>query len=196
MGLARLLGQQAAVVGGCQQLLVDLVGVEDTGGNQVVEVAAGLPQLAVALALGGGGDPGQLRNKGCLRVPAWGPVGGWEGHDRGGRPVEPARLEELAQRCWHLRDGQLQIAAGQEPVGVARGVAAWGSDHIAAAAAPVHVLQVAGVDVAQASGSDVRVPAASTGADQRSRAGKAVLGGECPDGLGAGGAVDVQDVER
>jgi hypothetical protein len=83
-GLAGLLGQQPAVVGGLKQLLVDLVGAEGAGGDQVVEVAGGLPQLAVALALGGGGDPGQLLSEGGLGVSAWGPTGGWEGDDRAG----------------------------------------------------------------------------------------------------------------
>jgi hypothetical protein len=39
------------------------------------------------------------------------------------------------------------------------------------------------------------MPAASAGADQRPRTCQAMGGGEFPDGVGAGGAVDVQDVE-
>jgi hypothetical protein len=49
--------------------LVDLTVVEGAGGDQVVEVAGGLPQLAVALPLGGGGDPGQLFGERRPRVP-------------------------------------------------------------------------------------------------------------------------------
>jgi hypothetical protein len=48
VGLARLLGQQPAALGGRQEPLVDLAGVEGAGGDQVVEVAGRLPQLTVA----------------------------------------------------------------------------------------------------------------------------------------------------
>jgi hypothetical protein len=70
LGLAGLLGEQAAAVGGLEQSLVDLVVVEGAGGDQVVEVAGGFPQPLVALALGGGGDPSQLLSEGRLPV-AW-----------------------------------------------------------------------------------------------------------------------------
>jgi hypothetical protein len=59
-GLTGFLDEEAAAFGGGQQPLVDLSVVEGAGGDQVVEVAGRLPQLAVALADGGGGDPGQL----------------------------------------------------------------------------------------------------------------------------------------
>ena len=58
VGLAGLVGEQAAAFGGLEQALVDLVVVEGAGGDQVVEVAGGFPQPLVAVALGGGGDPG------------------------------------------------------------------------------------------------------------------------------------------
>jgi hypothetical protein len=58
VGLARLLGQQPTTFSGIEQPLVDLAVLEGAAGDQVVEVAGRLPQLAVALALGGGGDSG------------------------------------------------------------------------------------------------------------------------------------------
>jgi hypothetical protein len=60
MGLAGLLGQQPAALGGLKQPLLHLALLEDAGGDQVVEVAGRLPQLPVALADRGGGNPGQL----------------------------------------------------------------------------------------------------------------------------------------
>ena len=65
VGLAGLLGEEAAAFGGGKELMVDLVVVEGAGGDQVVEVAGRLPQLPVAVADGGGGDPGQLLGQGC-----------------------------------------------------------------------------------------------------------------------------------
>jgi hypothetical protein len=50
-GLARLLGQQPAALGGGQQSSVDLAVVEGAGGDQVVEIAGRLPQLPVAFPL-------------------------------------------------------------------------------------------------------------------------------------------------
>jgi hypothetical protein len=55
-------------LGGLKQTLVDLVVVEGAGGDQVVEVADRLPQLAVAMADRGGGDPGEFLGQGCLRI--------------------------------------------------------------------------------------------------------------------------------
>jgi hypothetical protein len=52
VGLARLLGQQPAAFRGLEQPLVDLPVVESTGGDQVVEVAGGLPELLIALPVG------------------------------------------------------------------------------------------------------------------------------------------------
>ena len=57
-GLAGLFGQQPTALGGCQELLGDLAVVEGADRDQVVEVVGRLPQLAVALADRGGGDPG------------------------------------------------------------------------------------------------------------------------------------------
>ena len=59
-GLAGLVAKQAAAFGGLEQALVDVVVVEGAGGDQVVEVAGRYPQLLVALADRGGGNPGQL----------------------------------------------------------------------------------------------------------------------------------------
>ena len=64
MGLAGLLAQEPAAFGGGQESLVDFVVVEGAGGDQVVEVAGGLPQLPVAVADRGGGDPGDLLGQG------------------------------------------------------------------------------------------------------------------------------------
>ena len=58
--LTWLLMKESATLSGIEQALVDLAVVEGAGGDQVVEVAGRLPQLAVALAHWGGGDPGQL----------------------------------------------------------------------------------------------------------------------------------------
>jgi hypothetical protein len=57
-GLARLLIQEPTALGGRKEPLVDLALVEGSAGDQVVEVAGRLPQLAVALPDRGGGDPG------------------------------------------------------------------------------------------------------------------------------------------
>jgi hypothetical protein len=57
------------------------------------------------------------------------------------------------------------------------------------------MLKIPRLNVAEAGGDQVVVPATPTGADQRPRALEAVCGREFSDGLGAGGAVDVQDVE-
>jgi hypothetical protein len=52
VGLARLLAEQPTTLGGRQQSSIDLAVVKGAGGDQVVEVAGRLPQLAVALPLG------------------------------------------------------------------------------------------------------------------------------------------------
>ena len=95
-GLARLLGQQPAALGGRQQPLVDLAVVEGAGGDQVVEVAGRLPQLAVALADRGGGDPGQLLGQGRPRIAVARAVGGGRELDRTGWSLALAGLEPLA----------------------------------------------------------------------------------------------------
>jgi hypothetical protein len=68
LGLARLVGEQAAALGGLQQTLLDLMLVEGVGGDQVVEVAGGFPQLLVALPLGGSSDSGQLLGERGLSI--------------------------------------------------------------------------------------------------------------------------------
>jgi hypothetical protein len=57
------------------------------------------------------------------------------------------------------------------------------------------MLEVAGMSVAEAGGSQVEMPAAPAGPDQWSRALEAMGGGQLSDGQFAGGTVDVQDVE-
>jgi hypothetical protein len=194
VGLAGFVGEQAAAFGGLEQALVDLVVVEGAGGDQVVEVAGGFPQLLVALPVGGGGDPSQLLGEGRLPIARSWPVAHRDGGDWGGS-VGPAMLQPLQQRRRDLGEWGVQAAAGDPLVRVASRVAAGWGEYIAAAAPPVHLLQVAGTDVAQPGRSQVIVPAATAGPDQRPRAVEGMLAGEGADGLGAGGAVDVQDVE-
>jgi hypothetical protein len=92
---AGLLGQQPAALGGLEQPLVDVVVVEGAGGDQVVEVAGRLPQLAVAPADGGGGDTGQFLGQRRLRVAILCPFSdGWE-LDWTGESLELAGLEPL-----------------------------------------------------------------------------------------------------
>jgi hypothetical protein len=67
-GLPRFLGQQPIALGRLKQSLVDFSVVEGAGRDQVVEVAGRLPQLAVALAHRGGGDPVQLLDQGRPRI--------------------------------------------------------------------------------------------------------------------------------
>jgi len=89
----------------------------------------------------------------------------------------------------------IEVAAGDPLVGVAGGVAAGWGDHITIPAPPIHVLEVPGMRVAEAGRVKVVVPAISAGPDQRPAALQAMSGRQLLDGLGAGGAVDVQDVE-
>jgi hypothetical protein len=85
-GLARLVSEQPAALGGRQQPSVDLVVVESAGGDQVVEVAGRLPQLAVAVADRGGRNPGQLLGVivGCRQL-RW-VLAEYVDHDNGHRP--------------------------------------------------------------------------------------------------------------
>jgi hypothetical protein len=48
-GLAGFVGEEAAAVGGLEEAGFDLAGVQRAGGDEVVEVAGGLPQQVVAL---------------------------------------------------------------------------------------------------------------------------------------------------
>ena len=58
LGLARLVGEQAAAFGCLEEAVVDLLVVQGAAGDEVVKVAGRFPQLLVALPMGGGGDPG------------------------------------------------------------------------------------------------------------------------------------------
>jgi hypothetical protein len=176
VGLAGLLGEEAAALGCCQELLVDLAVVERADGDQVVEVAGRLPQLAVALADRGGGDPGELFGQRPPRIATTGAVSdGWE-LDWTGWSLALAGLEPLEQHSGYLPEWGLQIAPGGPLVGVAAGVAAGWGDHIAATAPPIHMLEVAELNVAEAGWGNVVMPAAPTGADQRPGAAQAMLG--------------------
>jgi hypothetical protein len=86
--------------------------VEGAGGDQVVEVAGRLPQLAVAVADRGGGDPGQLLGQGRPRIPvAWAVRDGWE-LDRAGGLLALVVLEPLEQHRGHVAGRRIQVAAG------------------------------------------------------------------------------------
>ena len=52
LGLAGLVAEQAAALGGLEQAVADLLVVQGAGGDEVVEVAGGLPQPLVALPVG------------------------------------------------------------------------------------------------------------------------------------------------
>jgi hypothetical protein len=164
LSLARLVGEQAAAFSGLEQALVDLVVIQGAGGHQVVEVAGGFPQPLVALALGGGGDPSQLLSECRLPIARSWPIAHRDGGDRGGS-VGLAALQPLQQRRWDLGEWGIEAAAGDPGVGVAGAVAAGWGDDIAAAAPPVHLLEVAGTDVAQAGRGQIEMPTAATGLD-------------------------------
>jgi hypothetical protein len=193
--LARLLGQQPTALSGIQKRLVDLAVVKGAGGDQVVEVAGRLPQLAVPVADRRGGDPGQLLGQGRPRIAVTRAVSdGWE-RDRPWWSLEVARLEPLEQHRGYLAGWGVEVAAGGPLVGVAGGVAAGWGDHIATLAAPIHMLKILGADVPQARRSKIEMPATAAGAHQRPRTLQVMGSDEFSDGVGAGGAVDVQDVE-
>jgi hypothetical protein len=85
-GLPWLLSQQPAAVGRLEQAALDLGRVEGAGGDEVVQVAPGLPQLPVAPANRGGGDPGQLLDQGRPHIGRPGPIGRRQpDQQRGGR---------------------------------------------------------------------------------------------------------------
>ncbi len=167
VGLAGLLGQQPTTLRGLQQPLVNLAVVEDAAGDQVVEVAGRLPQLAVALTDRGGGDPGQLLSQGRPRIATTCASGGGRELDQTGWPLALAGLDPLQQHCGHLPRWGIEVSAGGPLVGVAGGVAAGWGDHIAATATPIHMRQAGRAGVAEAGGGQVEVPTAPAGTDQR-----------------------------
>ena len=157
LGLARLVGEQAAALGGLEQTLLDLMLVEGAGGDQVVEVAGGLPQPLVALPVVGGGDPSQLLSEGRLPIARSWSVAHRDGDDRGGS-VGLAMLQSLQQWWGHPGYCGIQVPASDPLVGVAGDMAAgWGND-IAATTPPVHLLEIAGTDVAQAGRGQIDAP--------------------------------------
>jgi hypothetical protein len=175
---------------------VDLAVVEGAGGDQVVEVAGGLPQLAVALTRRSGGDPGQLLGQGRPGVAVTRAVGGGRELVRTRWPLELPWLQPLEQHRGNRAGWGVEIAAGDPVVGVAGGVAAGRGDHIATPAPPVHLLQAPRVDVAQAGRGQIEMPATPASPNQRPRTCQAIGGGQLTDGSLAGGTVDVQDVEQ
>jgi hypothetical protein len=70
-GLAGLLVEEAAAPGGVEEAGFDLVLVEGAGGDEVVQVAARLPELVVAPTLGCGGEAAELAGERAAgpRVP-------------------------------------------------------------------------------------------------------------------------------
>jgi hypothetical protein len=152
MGLARLLLEEAAAVGGCQERVVDLAVVEDAGGDQVVEVAGRLPQLAVAVADGSGGDAGELLGQGRPRIAVSPGGAGGRKLNRVSWPHLRSVFQPCSQRCRGLGQRDFEIAARGPEVGVAGGVAAGWGDYLAAPASPVHMGQPGRAGVAEAGG--------------------------------------------
>ena len=114
---AGLLGQQPAALGGLEQPLVDVVVVEGAGGDQVVEVAGRLPQLAVALAHRGGGNPAQLLGQGRPRIAVCrGGAGGRKRH-RTNRSLRRLAFQPCSQRCRDLGEWGIEVAAADPLVG-------------------------------------------------------------------------------
>jgi hypothetical protein len=126
-GLARLLIEEPAAFGGGQEPLVDLAVVEGAGGDQVVEVAGRLPQLAVALPDWGGGDSGQLLGQCRLAVSVARTVANGQELDRGSRPLRRSVFQSLQQHRGNPAGQGVQVPAGGPLVGVAGGVAAGGA---------------------------------------------------------------------
>jgi hypothetical protein len=175
-GLAGLLGQQPTTVRRRKEPLVDLAVVEGAGGDQVVEVAGRLPQLPVALADRSGGDPGELLGQRRPGVAFPRAVGGGRERVWTRWPLELPGLQPLQHGRWHLGEWGVQVAAGDPLVEVAGAMPAGWGHHIAAPAPPVHLLEVAGTDVAQAGRGQIEMPPTSTGADQRPRTRQAMGG--------------------
>ena len=111
MGLAGLLLEQPAALGRGQELVIDLAVVEGPGGDQVVEVAGRLPQLAVALAHRSGGDPGQLLGQGRPRVAFTRAVAGSRELNRARRPLELSRRQPLEEHRGNRAGGGVAIPA-------------------------------------------------------------------------------------
>ena len=198
VGLARLLCQQPAALSRLEQPLVDLAVVEGAGGDQVVEVAGGLPQLAVAVADWGGGDPGEFLGQRRPSV-AVSPGGA------GGRKLRPGQRAGAGGRrsSWARAAPRESRPAGcrgrgRGPTGRGgRRRGGWvGRPHSRPGPANPHASKPCGPGVAEAGGGQVVVPATPTGADQRPRTLQAMGGGQRLDGVGAFGAVDVQNVEQ
>ena len=89
-----------------------------------------------------------------------------------------ASLEPLEQHRGHLAGWGVQIAAGGPLVSLSGGVAAGWGDHIATPAPPIHILKIPRLNVAEAGGDQVVVPATSAGPHQRPRTVQTVGGGQ------------------
>ena len=194
VGLAGLLGEQAAAFGRLQERVVDLAVVEGAGGDQVVEVAGRLPQLAVALADRGGGDAGELLGQGRPRI-AVSPGGA------GGRKLDRASWPRWRSAFQPARNGAGTSASGvsrSRPGPTGRGGrrrGGWvGRPHSRPGPASPHAPARPGGRCRGrwGPGSSASHPR-RCGPAARSSAGHGRRPG--PDGVGAGGAVDVQDVE-
>jgi hypothetical protein len=160
VSLAGLVAEQAGAFGGLEQAVVDLLVVEGAGGDQVVEVAGGFPQPLVALTPGSGGDSGQLLGECRLPIARCRLVAHRDRDGRGGS-VGLAMLQPLQEGSGHSGHRGIQVPAGDPQVRVAGGVAAGWGDDIAAPAPPIHPLEVAGTDVAQAGRGEIVMPPAA-----------------------------------
>jgi hypothetical protein len=157
LGGSRLFLQEAGLLGGVVEGVLDLGLVEDAAGDQGVEVAGGAPELVVAAASGCGGDGGGLLLEGALSVGMAGRGGpdGWRW-----RVLDAAWGQQLLERGRDVAEGCVDAAAG-DPSVAAAGVGmggGWGHD-VAVGGAVVDVVQDADL-VGEAGGGHVDVPAA------------------------------------
>ena len=119
-GLAGLVGQQPTPLSGIKESLIDLVLIQGAGGDQVVEVAGRLPELAVALADRGGGEPAELLNQRRAGIPILRTVADTWGLDSAGQPLEvtmagsAAALGALLHVCELWMAGQLTAEQANE----------------------------------------------------------------------------------
>jgi hypothetical protein len=158
VGLPWLLTEQSAALGGVQEALVDLAVLEGATGDEVVEVAAGLPQPPVPLPDRSVGDAAELLGQRRPRVRRHDTAGGRYGDDWGGWPVGLPVLQPLQEGGRHRDEWGSKVTAGHELVAQPAVVAAWGGDHIPAATSPIDMRQPTGLVVAEAGGGQVDAP--------------------------------------
>ena len=195
-GLAGLLGEQAAAFGGLQQPLVRPRGGRGRRWRPGCRGCGSTPTAAGCAGPGGRWRPGP--------APWPAPPAHSELLVRGRTGTETTGAGRSAWRCCsscserQLGPGQrgIEVPVGDPLVGVAGGVAAGWGDDIATAAPPVHMLEAAGIGRCRGRSG----PGSSASRPHRSgpaapSCSRPWAAGEGADGVGAGGAVDVQDVE-